>query len=63
MIDLTYKSYTDKMYIIDEVHKIIKIDKKQLNKLNIDALLELLSFGEQNQDKDGLIKLLQSKGK
>ena len=45
-IDLTYKPYTNKMYLVDEIHKIMKIDKKQLHKLNIDSLLKMLSFVE-----------------
>ena len=34
MIDLTYKSYTNKDYLVDEINSKIKTDKKQLRNLN-----------------------------
>ena len=43
MIDLTYKKYTNKDYAVDEVYKILKIDKKELRKLKLNTLLQLLN--------------------
>tara|TARA_Y100000593_G_scaffold13323_2_gene24762 strand:+ start:2163 stop:2327 length:165 start_codon:yes stop_codon:yes gene_type:complete len=50
MIDLKYKAYTNKDYLVDEVSaemNVITIDKKELKKdlrkLKNDTLLELLS--------------------
>ena len=50
MIDLTYKRYTNKDYLVDEINNNTKsytIDrkdfKKDLRKLKIDTLLELLN--------------------
>ena len=50
MIDLTYKRYTNKDYLVDEINNKIKsptIDKKDfkkdLRKLKINTLLELLN--------------------
>ena len=47
MIDLSYKPYTNKDYVADEVYELLsplnKIDKKQLRKLNKDSLLSLLN--------------------
>ena len=50
MIDLSYKRYTNKDYLVDEVNNKIKsytIDrkefKKDLRKLKVNSLLELLS--------------------
>ena len=50
MIDLKYKKYTNKDYLVDEISakmNIIKINKKELKKdlrkLKNDTLLELLS--------------------
>jgi predicted patatin/cPLA2 family phospholipase len=50
MIDLTYKKYTNKDYLVDEINNKIKsytIDrknfKKDLRKLKVNTLLELLS--------------------
>ena len=50
MIDLTYKRYTNKDYLVDEISNKIKsptIDKKDfkkdLRKLKINTLLELLN--------------------
>tara|TARA_R100000808_G_scaffold19727_1_gene42727 strand:+ start:203 stop:367 length:165 start_codon:yes stop_codon:yes gene_type:complete len=50
MIDLKYKAYTNKDYLVDEVSKgikVITIDKtelkKDLRKLKNNTLLELLS--------------------
>ena len=50
MIDLTYKRYTNKDYLVDEINNKTKsytIDrkdfKKDLRKLKIDTLLELLN--------------------
>lgn len=50
MIDLTYKRYTNKDYLVDEISSKTKsytIDrkdfKKDLRKLKIDTLLELLN--------------------
>lgn len=44
MIDLTYKSYTNKDYLVDEINSKIKTDKKQLRKLNKNTLLDILSY-------------------
>ena len=50
MIDLTYKPYTNKDYLVDEISNKIKSStinrkdfKKDLRKLKVNTLLELLS--------------------
>jgi len=51
MIDLTYKRYTNKDYLVDEINNKTKVSytinrkdfKKDLRKLKIDTLLELLN--------------------
>ena len=44
MIDLKYKPYTNKDYLIDEINTEIKTDKNQLRKLNKNTLLDILSY-------------------
>lgn len=48
--NLTYKKYTNKDYLIDEVQKqlnkdnyIIRIEKKELRKLKLNTLLQILN--------------------
>lgn len=43
MIDLTYKPYTDKDYLVDEIYAIMRTDKKDLRKLKKDTLIDILS--------------------
>ena len=50
MIDLSYKSYTNKDYMVDEVFKLInannfvhKVNRNELRKLTTNTLLILLS--------------------
>ena len=43
MIDLSYKKYTNKDYVVDEVYSILRIEKKELKKLKTKTLLEMLS--------------------
>ncbi len=50
MIDLSYKSYTNKDYMVDEVFKLInannfvhKVNRNELRKLTANTLLILLS--------------------
>ena len=43
MIDLSYKPYTNKDYVVDEVYSILRIEKKELKKLKTKTLLEMLS--------------------
>ena len=43
MIDLSYKKYTNKDYAVDEVHSILKTEKKELRKLKTSTLLQILS--------------------
>ena len=56
MIDLSYKSYTNKDYVVDEVFKLMntdncyhKIDRKELRKLKTNTLLVLLSKLEEKK--------------
>ena len=42
-IDLSYKAYTNKDYLVDEISKYLKTDKKQLRKLNNNTLLDILN--------------------
>tara|TARA_R100000700_G_scaffold41107_1_gene59758 strand:+ start:1642 stop:1788 length:147 start_codon:yes stop_codon:yes gene_type:complete len=43
MIDLSYKPYTNKDYLVDEISRFVKTDKKQLRKLNNNTLLDILT--------------------
>jgi len=43
MIDLKYKNYTNKDYVIDEVFNLLKIEKKELRKLKVNTLLQILN--------------------
>jgi len=43
MLDLTYKQYTNKDYLINEVYILLKINKKELRKLKIETLLEIVN--------------------
>ena len=50
MVDLTYKKYTNKDYAVDAVYSLInknncldKVEKKELRKLKVNTLLQILS--------------------
>lgn len=43
MIDLSYKNYTNKDYLVDEILRYIKTERKQLRKLNNNTLLDILN--------------------
>ena len=43
MIDLSYKNYTNKDYLVDEILRHIKTERKQLRKLNNNTLLDILN--------------------
>ena len=56
MIDLSYKSYTNKDYVVDEVFKLVntdnfvhKVNRKDLIKLTTNTLLVLLSKLEEKK--------------
>ena len=54
MIDLSYKNYTDKDYLIDEVSRFVKTDRNQLKKLNKNTLLDILVEFQNKQGKEGI---------
>ena len=48
MINLTYKPYTNKDYLVDEINIKLKTNKNQLRKLDIKTLLDIITNSLKN---------------